>query len=99
MMTPSSVAYCRAARRSGCSITGAAVLVGCDRRGTSAAGDSAVAATGTSAVRVPGCVVRPELTVGPYFVDRQIERSDIRSEPTTGAAHAGVRLALAFTVT
>jgi protocatechuate 3,4-dioxygenase beta subunit len=36
--------------------------------------------------------------VGPYFVDKQVERSDIRSDPTTGAMSAGTPLALTFTV-
>jgi hypothetical protein len=54
--------------------------------------------TGASSTRVPSttsialdCVVRPELTLGPYFVDQQLNRSDIRSEPAgkgRPAAHA-----------
>ena len=28
------------------------------------------------------CVVRPEMTIGPYFVDGQLNRSDIRTEPS-----------------
>jgi protocatechuate 3,4-dioxygenase beta subunit len=47
---------------------------------------------------LPSCVVRPELTVGPYFVDRQLDRSDIRIEPSTGKAVEGVPLALTFNV-
>ena len=47
---------------------------------------------------VPSCAVRPELTEGPYFVDRQLNRSDIRVEPSTGAVTPGVPLALAFNV-
>jgi protocatechuate 3,4-dioxygenase beta subunit len=46
----------------------------------------------------PGCVVRPEQTEGPYFVDEQMVRSDIRTEPSTGATKPGVPLALALTV-
>jgi protocatechuate 3,4-dioxygenase beta subunit len=46
----------------------------------------------------PGCVVKPEQTEGPYFVDQQLVRSDVRVEPTTGVAKAGVPLALALTV-
>lgn len=46
----------------------------------------------------PGCVVKPEQTEGPYFVDQQLVRSDVRVEPTTGAAKDGVLLALALTV-
>src|SRR5690606_7638068 len=30
------------------------------------------------------CVVRPQQTEGPYFVDEGLNRSDIRSEPSTG---------------
>jgi hypothetical protein len=47
---------------------------------------------------MPGCVVKPEQTEGPYFVDQQLVRSDIRVEPSTGAAKDGVPLALALTV-
>jgi protocatechuate 3,4-dioxygenase beta subunit len=45
------------------------------------------------------CVVRPEATEGPYFVDKQLDRSDIRVEPTTGVASAGVPLTVSFAVT
>lgn len=51
-----------------------------------------------AATSAPGCVVKPEQTEGPYFVDQQIVRSDIRVEPSTGVAKAGVPLALAVTV-
>ena len=40
------------------------------------------------------CVVRPALTEGPYFVDELLNRSDIRSDPSTGAVKAGVPLKL-----
>src|SRR5262245_29920236 len=46
----------------------------------------------------PPCVVRPELTEGPYFVDERLNRSDIRSDPTTGAVKPGIPLALTFVV-
>jgi protocatechuate 3,4-dioxygenase beta subunit len=46
----------------------------------------------------PACVVRPALTEGPYFVDEKLNRSDIRSEPATGAVKPGLALALAFNV-
>jgi protocatechuate 3,4-dioxygenase beta subunit len=49
-------------------------------------------------VPMPGCVVKPEQTEGPYFVDQQVVRSDIRVEPNTGAAKDGVPLALALSV-
>jgi protocatechuate 3,4-dioxygenase beta subunit len=40
------------------------------------------------------CVVRPEMTVGPYFLEQMLERSDIRTEPSTGTARPGVPFAL-----
>jgi protocatechuate 3,4-dioxygenase beta subunit len=46
----------------------------------------------------PACIVRPEQTEGPYFVDTQLARSDIRSDPATGAVPPGVPLRLAFRV-
>jgi protocatechuate 3,4-dioxygenase beta subunit len=45
---------------------------------------------------LPSCVVRPEQTEGPYFVDERLLRSDIRSDPATGALSAGAPLALTF---
>ncbi|MEN3334041.1 MAG: hypothetical protein V7641_3406 [Blastocatellia bacterium] len=44
------------------------------------------------------CVVRPQLTEGPYFVDEKLNRSDIRTDPTTGALRPGVPLILNFNV-
>ena len=42
----------------------------------------------------PACVVRPEQTEGPYFVDERLHRSDIRSDPTDGKIRLGRPLAL-----
>ncbi len=42
----------------------------------------------------PACVITPEQTEGPYFVDEDLNRSDIRSDPATGAVKDGVPLAL-----
>jgi len=39
-------------------------------------------------------VVRPELTIGPYFVDNQLNRSDIRSEPSDNSIKEGIPLTL-----
>jgi protocatechuate 3,4-dioxygenase beta subunit len=44
------------------------------------------------------CVVRPELTIGPYFVDDQLNRSDIRTEPSDGSVKDGIPLTLAVGV-
>ncbi len=42
------------------------------------------------------CVVRPEQTEGPYFVDERLHRSDIRTDPTTGTITPGMPLTLTF---
>jgi len=46
----------------------------------------------------PPCVVKPELTEGPFFADLQLHRSDIRLEPTAGEFMPGAVLALNFSV-
>ena len=45
------------------------------------------------------CVLTAALTEGPYFVDEKLNRSDIRSDPTTGVISTGVPLSLTFNVT
>jgi protocatechuate 3,4-dioxygenase beta subunit len=47
---------------------------------------------------MPACVVRPEMTEGPYFIDQQLNRSDIRSEPLDNSVKAGAPLTLTYTV-
>jgi protocatechuate 3,4-dioxygenase beta subunit len=89
-------------------MSGAAVLVGCDRGAAAATTDTAGGAAGSTtavstgsvapAIAVPDCVVRPELTEGPFFVDKQLDRSDIRIEPSTGRTVEGVPLALTINV-
>jgi protocatechuate 3,4-dioxygenase beta subunit len=44
------------------------------------------------------CIVRPELTIGPYFVDNQLNRSDIRSEPSDNSVKEGIPLTLNIVV-
>ena len=57
------------------------------------AGSTATAgASGTTTV--PACVVVPELTEGPFFLDGMLERQDITSDPGTGAVSEGAPLAL-----
>ncbi len=47
-----------------------------------------------SSAALPNCVVSPAMTEGPFFVDATLNRSDIRSDPTTGVLSPGVPLAL-----
>lgn len=44
------------------------------------------------------CIVRPEQTEGPYFVDERLHRMDIRSDPTNGKVAVGTPLILVFQV-
>ncbi len=50
------------------------------------------------ATAIPSCVVKPALTEGPYFVDDQLNRSDIRIEPSDGSVKEGTLLNLIFSV-
>lgn len=63
---------------------GAAALAGC----------SPPEANGSDHLAGLDCVVTPEQTEGPYFVDERLNRSDIRSDPATGAVRPGVPLRL-----
>lgn len=47
---------------------------------------------------LPSCVARPELTEGPYYLDDQLNRSDIRIEPSDSSVVVGVPLTLTFLV-
>jgi len=44
------------------------------------------------------CVARPQQTEGPFFVEEELDRSDIRSDPRTGAVKPGVPLRLTFNI-
>jgi protocatechuate 3,4-dioxygenase beta subunit len=55
-------------------------------------------ASAANTATVPSCVVRPELTEGPYFVDERLERSDIRSDPSDGSVKEGAPLEIVFRV-
>ena len=56
------------------------------------------APTVAEAVAALACVVRPEQTEGPYFVDTRLNRADIRAEPSDGTLSDGVPLRLTFSV-
>lgn len=49
-------------------------------------------------IMTQSCVVRPQQTAGPYFVDEKLNRSDIRSDPSDGSVREGVPLRLTFRV-
>lgn len=47
---------------------------------------------------LPLCIVTPEQTEGPYFVDERLNRSDIRIDPADGSVKAGMPLLLRFRI-
>lgn len=47
---------------------------------------------------MPACVVRPETTEGPYYLDEELERMDIRADTSTGEVKVGALLTLTFNV-
>ena len=62
---------------------------------------STLEATQAPATQVPAtasavldCFVRPEMTIGPYFVDEQLNRSDIRINSADNSVKEGVPLTL-----
>jgi protocatechuate 3,4-dioxygenase beta subunit len=68
--------------------TAAATLVGCGR------GPSGRYTRTT----VAGCLVSPEQTEGPYFVDEKLNRSDIRQDPSDNSVRPGVPLRMVLNV-
>jgi protocatechuate 3,4-dioxygenase beta subunit len=78
-------------------------LVGCVRRADSSSVSVAPASAQTPPIEAtpaatPTCVVRPQQTEGPYFVDEKLNRSDIRTDPSDGSVKQGVPLKIAFRV-
>jgi len=80
------------------SVVAVGILDGCgggDASGSPTGSSSASSTSSTSTTSTNAqCVVTPELTEGPYFVDEMLDRSDIRTDPATGAARPGVPLTL-----
>jgi protocatechuate 3,4-dioxygenase beta subunit len=58
----------------------------------------AAAQESMAAPDLPACVVRPELTEGPYFVDGQLNRKDIRVDPSDESIKEGLPLRLIYRV-
>ncbi len=71
-------------------------------RGRSALGAPTVALnqtpTLTATAATPPCVVRPQQTEGPFFVDERLNRSDIRLDPSDGLVKQGLPLWLTIRV-
>ena len=67
-------------------------VTGCMSRKSGFAQTSATKAT------TPKCIVSPEQTEGPYFVDEKLKRSDIRTDPVDSKISDGVPLQLTLRV-
>jgi protocatechuate 3,4-dioxygenase beta subunit len=65
---------------------------------TSASAAASAASSDAAATALPACIVAPELTEGPYYVDVDLERSDIRTNTSDGAAVEGTPLVLEWLV-
>ena len=93
---------------------GVMAVAGCgddDKAGSGAVTNGSTQAPSTAATATPSdastvggtpapvtCVLTPEQTEGPYFVDERLNRSDIRSDPAAGSTKEGVPLRLSLTV-
>ncbi len=72
------------------SAVGVGSLVGCGT-GSSTSAETSGGSTGDAA-----CVLTPELTVGPYFVDERLNRSDLTTNTTDTNVTNGAPLALSI---
>ncbi|MEO6082002.1 MAG: twin-arginine translocation pathway signal protein [Umezawaea sp.] len=55
-------------------------------------------ATPKVAAQAVNCVVKPQMTQGPFYVDEGLNRSDIRTDPSDGTTVAGTKLTLNLSV-
>ncbi len=85
-------------------IAGASVfsLLGCLKKSSASSekGEKFILASQSNSTTAEqlDCVVRPQQTEGPYFVDEELNRSDIRTDPSNGFVSQGIPLRLAFYV-
>lgn len=87
------------AARGAASIVVSQVLVGACGSDTATGTETTDSATSSgSGGGGASCVLTAALTEGPFFVDEKLNRSDIRSDPVTGAVSDGVPLGLTFNV-
>ena len=83
-----------------CGPAGATSTAGAVTPSPAASASASATASASSAVAtaLPACVVAPELTEGPYYLDVNLERSDIRPNTADGAAAEGTPLTLDWLV-
>jgi protocatechuate 3,4-dioxygenase beta subunit len=99
LMGLASVSAVAVACAPGSAASGATAGASFAASGTSAsAGTGATATAVAAASSVPSCVVVPALTEGPYYVNENLDRSDIRVDTSTGKAMDGSPLTLNWVV-
>lgn len=83
-----------------CGVPAVANLASAARSGAGAAAYASMtsAGTGVNQAAQPSCVITPQQTEGPYFVDERLTRSDIRTDPSDGTVAEGVPLRLSLQV-
>jgi protocatechuate 3,4-dioxygenase beta subunit len=81
-----------------CAPGGAASPAASGAPSVSASAVATAAASAAIATALPACVVAPELTEGPYYVDVNLERSDIRANTGDNTPVAGATLTLDWIV-
>jgi protocatechuate 3,4-dioxygenase beta subunit len=96
LMGLASVGVVAAACAPGAAGSGAASAGAASAGAGASATAAAIASSAASAL--PACVVVPELTEGPYYVDEKLERSDIRIDTSTGATSEGSVLRIDWVV-
>ena len=79
-------------------LAGLLAACGLSRTASNPASPSATTTSSTVPVSTPACVVTPQETEGPYFVDERLNRADIRTDPSDGSTRPGLPLTLNFTV-
>jgi protocatechuate 3,4-dioxygenase beta subunit len=77
-------------------VAGAGVMLGCGGGKLTASTTSTSTSTGsaTTATGNAACILTPELTVGPYFVDEKLNRSDLTTDTFDTNVTNGVPLTL-----
>ena len=79
----------------GAGAAGFLTLAGCT---SGSQNGSVIAGTTDKSGSTAACAAKPEMTEGPYFVDERLDRSDIRSDASSGEVKPGSPLALTFNV-
>ena len=75
-------------------------LLGCLKKPSTSPGEverlTHASQSNATSIEQLDCVVRPQQTEGPYYVDEDLNRSDIRTDPSNGSVSQGIPLQLAF---